>query len=220
MTKPSLVTAFALLLAVAVSFAADKPVEKPADAPAAPKADGKDNGFVSLFNGKDLAGWQVTNCKAGVEDGNLVIQEGNGLVRTDKYYGDFVLELEWKNRQAAKFDSGIFIRAVPKKFSRWPAKWQINLLQGQEGSLVGHKEGKAVNLAKAGEWNKLKVTCIGKTAEAEVNGKPAWKVGDIEPAVGFVGIQVEVQAGGQFEFRNIRIKPITPAVDEPKEKEE
>ena len=44
------------------------------------------------------------------------------------------------------------------------------LLQGQEGSLVGHKQGKAVGLAKAGEWNKLRLTVIGKTAEAAVNG--------------------------------------------------
>ncbi|QOV88259.1 3-keto-disaccharide hydrolase [Humisphaera borealis] len=213
MTNRFLATLLIAVLSTPAVFAADKPAE-------ATKPAGKDDGFVSLFNGKDLAGWIVSNCKAGVENGSLVIQEGNGLIRSEKLYGDFVLELEWKNRQAEKFDSGIFIRAVAKKFSRWPAKWQINLLQGQEGSLVGHKDGKALGLAKAGEWNKLQVTCIGKTAEAQVNGKPAWKVGDIEPAVGFVGIQVEVTAGGQFEFRNIRIKPITPPMDEPKATEE
>ena len=218
MTNRLFATLLIALLSAPAVFAADKPADKAPETPAKP--DAKDDGFVSLFNGKDLAGWIVSNCKAGVENGSLVIQEGNGLVRSEKLYGDFVLELEWKNRQAEKFDSGIFIRAVAKKFSRWPAKWQINLLQGQEGSLVGHKDGKALGLAKAGEWNKLRVTCIGKTAEAEVNGKPAWKVADIEPAVGFVGIQVEVTAGGQFEFRNIRIKPITPPMDEPKPADE
>jgi hypothetical protein len=35
----------------------------------------KDDGFVPLFDGKTLNGWVVTGCKAGVEDGNLVILE-------------------------------------------------------------------------------------------------------------------------------------------------
>src|SRR5687767_3168085 len=71
---------------------AKRAVEAKPAAGAQPAA-GKDDGFVSLFDGKSLDGWVVTNCKAAVEGGSLVILEGNGLVRSDKVYGDFVLEL-------------------------------------------------------------------------------------------------------------------------------
>ena len=212
MTAPRIAALLALTLSGCVLLAEDKKAaEKPADKP--------EEGFVSLFNGKDTTGWVVTACKVAAENGNLVALEGNGFVRSEKQYGDFVLELEWKNRQAAKFDSGIFFRSVLPlpKGRRWPNQWQVNLLQGKEGELVGHKQGKAAGLATAGEWNKLRLTVVGKTAEAQVNGKPAWKVEDIEPAVGYIGLQVEVPAGGQFEFRNIRVKPLTPPVDPPAE---
>ena len=212
MTAPRLAALLAITLSGCVLLAEDKKAaDKAGDQP--------EQGFVSLFNGKDTTGWVVTACKVAAENGNLVALEGNGFVRTEKQYGDFVLELEWKNRQAAKFDSGIFFRSVLPlpKGRRWPNQWQVNLLQGKEGELVGHKQGKAAGLATAGEWNKLRLTVVGKTAEAQVNGKPAWKVDGIEPAVGYIGLQVEVPAGGQFEFRNIRVKPLTPPVDPPAE---
>ena len=212
MTAPRLAALLALTLSGCVLLADEK---KPADA----RGDKPEAGFVPLFNGKDTTGWVITACQVEVQDGNLVATEGNGFVRSEKQYGDFVLELEWKNRQPAKYDSGVYFRSVLPlpKGRRWPNQWQVNLLQGKEGELVGHKQGKAVGLAKGGEWNKLRLTVVGKTAEAQVNGKPAWKVEDIEPAQGYIGLQVEVPAGGQFEFRNIRVKPLTPPIDPPAE---
>ncbi len=178
--------------------------------PPAAAASPADDGFVPLFDGKSLEGWVVTDCKAAVEDGKLVILEGNGFVRTEKRYGDFVLELEWKNRKPEKFDSGVFFRAnLPAAGKPWPTNYQINLLDGQEGTLVYHKLGKAAGLAKAGEWNRMRLSATGATAVLEVNGKPAWKVEDLKNLDGHIGIQVEVPGGGQFEFRNIRVKALT-----------
>ena len=39
----------------------------------------------------------------------------------------------------------------------------------------------------------------------EINGQPAWKVAGVEPASGYLGFQSEVDKGGQFEFRDIRV---------------
>jgi hypothetical protein len=100
--------------------------------------------------------------------------------------------------QAEKYDSGVYFRSpmpLPKG-RRWPNQWQVNLLQGKEGELVGHKQGKAAGLAQNGEWNKLRLTSSGKTAEATVNGKPAWKVEDIEPAAGTSGCRSRCPAAG------------------------
>ena len=220
----AIVIASACFLAFAPASGADpentKVSEKPGDNTAAQaahsSADKSDaDGFVPLFDGKSLDGWVVTNCKAGVEDGNMVVLEGNGLVRTDKAYGDFVLELEWKNRQAENYDAGVFFRAEPPRRGPWPGRYQINLLQGQEGTLVYHAKGKAAGLARGGDWNRLRLTATGTTAELEINGKPAWKVDDIKSPTGIIGIQVEVPKGGQFEFRNIRVKPLTPPTPVP-----
>ena len=49
---------------------------------------------VSLFDGKTLAGWTLVTCEATVDDGDIFIKAGNGLVQTEKKYGDFIFE--WK----------------------------------------------------------------------------------------------------------------------------
>src|SRR5712672_2630779 len=118
----------------------------------------KPAGFrTSLFNGKDLAGWHVTGCKAAVEDGNLVILEGDGFVRTDHRYTDFVLELDWKARRTEKYDSGIYFRSeLPEAGKPWPKQYQINLKQGDEGNCIGVKEARSTGLIKAGDWNHFK----------------------------------------------------------------
>jgi len=165
------------------------------------------DGFTkSLFNGKDLSGWHVTRCEAGVEDGKLVLQNGNGFVRADHRYKDFVLELDWKARKAEKWDSGIYFRSeLPGATGReWPKKYQVNLAQGMEGNVKDLK-GESKGLIKDGEWNHFKLTVIGHTAELEINGKPAWKVDGVEPLDGYVGLQCETPVGGQFEFKDIKI---------------
>ncbi len=160
----------------------------------------------SLFNGRDLDGWQVTACDATVEDGLLVLKAGDGLVRSNERHGDFVLELDWRARRAANYDAGIYIRAdSPPEGKPWPTRYQVNLKQGDEGNIGPLKGAKSSGLIKSGEWNHFKLTVVGATAELEINGKPAWKATGLENADGYIGLQSEVDGGGQFEFRNIEI---------------
>ena len=57
--------------------------------------DQQPSGFTaSLFDGETLNGWQVTGCEAAVEDGVILLKAGNGLVRSDHRYSDFVLDLD------------------------------------------------------------------------------------------------------------------------------
>ena len=49
--------------------------------------------WVSLFNGKDLTGWEkVHDVTVDVNEGNLRIVKGMGWLRTAKEYGDCVVE--------------------------------------------------------------------------------------------------------------------------------
>ncbi|HUY92946.1 MAG TPA: DUF1080 domain-containing protein [Pirellulales bacterium] len=166
-----------------------------------------DDGFaMSLFNGRNLDGWVVTGCKAGVEDGLLVLQEGDGLVRSEHDYGDFVLELDWRARKGEAWDSGVYFRAdVPAAGKPWPSRYQANLEQGKEGNVKNLKGAESSGLTKPGEWNHFRLRVVGSQAELQLNGKPAWKVDGVKPARGYVGFQAEIAKGGQFEFRNIRI---------------
>ena len=160
---------------------------------------------VSLFNGKDLTGWTVEKCEAAVDNGDILIQDGNGLVQSEKQYGDFVLEFEWKALAEDNWDSGVYFRydSVPKN-KVWPPKYQANLRKGLEGNVEGLEGAKSEGLIKAHEWNTFKLTVKGDTAEMEINGKPAWKGKGLEgPASGFVAFQAEVPTGGQHRFRNI-----------------
>jgi hypothetical protein len=162
---------------------------------------------VALFDGKTFTGWTVLTCEAVVDDGNIFLKAGNGLVQTERKYGDFILELEFKALKAEKFDSGIYFRydSIPPK-RPWPARYQVNLKQGDMTNVAGLKGAKSEDLTKHGEWNRLKLTVRGTQAELEVNGKPAWKGEGLEgPKEGFISLQAEVPAGGQYRFRNIFI---------------
>jgi hypothetical protein len=78
-------------------------------------ADKPEDGWVNLFNGKDLAGWVQRGGKARykVEDGQIVgttvPDTGNSFLCTRRDYGDFLLELEFKVQ--APLNSGVQIRS-------------------------------------------------------------------------------------------------------------
>jgi 3-keto-disaccharide hydrolase len=81
----------------------------------APAAAAEGDGWVSLFNGKDLSGWVQRGGKAkySVEDGEIVGRSvpntSNSFLCTKKDYGDFVLELEFK--VDPNLNSGVQIRS-------------------------------------------------------------------------------------------------------------
>ena len=173
------------------------PFVRPANAAPAPR--------VALFDGKTLTGWSVLKCEASVVDGQIFLQAGNGLVQTQKKYGDFVLELEWKALKSDKWDSGIYFRydSVPEK-KAWPPRYQVNLRQGDEGNVGGLKGATSKGLFQDHAWNRLKLTVRGTTAKLEVNGQLAWEADGLAgPKEGFIALQAEVPAGGQHHFRNI-----------------
>jgi Domain of Unknown Function (DUF1080) len=86
-----------------------------------------EEGFVSIFNGKDLKGWKVSaktghsqkskNQSGGkwvVEDGALIGSQdepaNGGIIITEQKYGDFEVALEMKNDDGP--DSGLFLRSA------------------------------------------------------------------------------------------------------------
>ena len=157
-----------------------------------------------LIHNGQLDGWIVTGCEVTVADGVLTLKSGDGFVRSDHRYRDFILELEWRTTKADAWDSGIYIRSdLPRDGQKWPDRYQINLLKGNEGNLIGVEGARSQGLSVDGQWNKMKVTVTGRRVKMEMNDKPAWEAEGLDNERGYIGFQAEVTQGGIFEFRNI-----------------
>lgn len=160
----------------------------------------------SLLSSPALEGWVVTGCEVEFKDGVLLAKGGNGLVRTENRYRDFVLELDYRALKKDTYDAGIYLRCeLPPEGKPFPTQHQVNLKQGDEVNLIRFPKAKSTGLVKVGEWNHVKLTVVGETVKAEINGKPAWETDGMTARDGYVGLQVEVPLGGQFEYKNIAV---------------
>ena len=160
----------------------------------------------SLFDTQSLAGWTVENgCKATVKDGLLLLEEGNGWLRSDHTYSDFVMHVEWKALQAANYDAGIYIRSARDGKPSPKPTYQVNLLQGKEGNIGNLPGAESTGLVKPGDWNVFDLRVVGDKVSLKINGQPAYAVAGLQQPDGHIGFQVEVPKGGQFLLRNIRI---------------
>jgi len=160
-----------------------------------------------LFDGSSLDGWTVENgCQVEVRDGQLLLKAGNGWLRSHWTFADFKLHLEWKALQARRFDAGVYLRAG-RAGRPFPKRgYQVNMLQGQVGTVIGIPDGKASGLARpAGEWNTFDIELVGDRIRTHVNGRLAYEARGLKIACGHLGLQVEVPQGGQFLVRNLRV---------------
>jgi hypothetical protein len=157
-----------------------------------------------LFNGETLDGWKVEgNAQIAVQDGMLHLQSGNGWLRSEHQYSDFILYVEWKAMQSETYDSGIYIRA-PSGAGPYPkGGHQINLREGREGNISDIKGAESVGLIKPGQWNAFEIKVTGDRVATAINGQLAYDVSGVRASIGHVGIQVEVPKGGQFLIRKV-----------------
>lgn len=74
------------------------------------------DGFVPLFNGRDLSGWVNANCAPetwSVRDGVIhCTGQPTCALRTERQYENFILEAEWRHLKSGG-NSGIFIWGTP-----------------------------------------------------------------------------------------------------------
>jgi len=90
-------------------------------------------GFVDLFNGKDLAGWVNVNTDPGtwsVRDGQIVCSgHPIGVMRSERQYENFVLHVEWMHVEPGG-NSGVFIwsNARPGE-NRLPDGVEVQMLE-------------------------------------------------------------------------------------------
>ena len=173
-----------------------------------------EDGFSSLFNGKDLSGWVIENKgKFSVKNGAIFLDRGAGWLRSEKTYQDFELRLDFRFVSKGA-DSGIFLRAS-KEGSNWPAKnYQVQTMDNESIAAVYATALDRVKMKRdadvmrkvrktGGEWQSYVITVKGDHAEVQLNGALITIADGLTVQPGHIGLQGE---GGQLEFKNIRIR--------------
>lgn len=197
------------------------------------------DGFITLFNGRDLSGWQPA-LNWTVEDGILTLknrtdhQEHNdNYLWTTGVYGDFVADLDFKITQGT--NSGVFLRTSnPKDPVQTGIEIQVAsvapgrpLGKGSNGGIYDLVAPKT-NPLKPDDWNHYTITCQGPRISVVLNGEPVSEANlDLwtelhknpdgsankfdKPAKDFArsGYFGLQDHGTPVWYRNIRIKPLT-----------
>jgi 3-keto-disaccharide hydrolase len=172
-----------------------------------------------IFNGKDLAGWQVPDPNPfwRVVDGVLIgendaARKGHVLY-TKKPYKDFIIEME--ARWSGEIDSGIMLREPELQL-------QIGISRSLKKDMTcsfytNAKEkypeaGQAKDLEKflkPGDWNQIRLQAKGDTFTAWLNGQKVVEYKDSRfPNPYAIGLQIHPGLVMKIEFRNIRLKDL------------
>lgn len=195
------------------------PEQPEAAEPESPMAD--ESGWISLFNGQDLTGWQnaadpTAENRWLVEDGCLTNMDHANNTRTVDEWKDFDLQLQYKTVVGG--NSGVFLRGrVEIQILDSYGKEAVDT--GDNGGIYG-QFAPLVNASKpAGEWNLLEATYVGDMLTAKLNGLLIHDNRQITAVTGAAlpgGVNdpgpLMLQGDhGKVWFRNIKVRPVAPA---------
>ena len=157
-----------------------------------------EDGFVSMFNGNDLSGWQglvenpvarkkmdskqlakkqtEANLKVAsnwsVKDGCIVFNGAGDNLCSVKQYGDFEMVVDW--RITKKGDSGIYLRGSPQ-VQIWDISRVEDGAQVGSGGLYNNQKNADKPLKVAdnpvGEWNTFRIKMVGEKVTVILNGE-------------------------------------------------
>lgn len=184
----------------------------PADDSVTPVAENQASGpgeWVTLFDGSDLARWNVIgDANWRITNDYVEADSGNGFLVSDLEYDDFELTLEfWVTLEA---NSGVFIRCQDPQQIGADNCYEVNIFDTRPDQT--YRSGSIVNFAApsstvntGGRWNEFHIVADGARLQVTLNG------------VTTVDIEDETYAGGPFAlqygagtviFRNVRARTL------------
>ncbi|MEO5602042.1 MAG: DUF1080 domain-containing protein [Cyclobacteriaceae bacterium] len=155
-------------------------------------------GFESIFNGKDLTGWQglvenpivrskmtrevlakkqnEANAKSkeswSVKDGAIYFTGNGANLCTIRPYGDFEMLVDWKISRDG--DSGIYLRGSPQVQIWDPTGKEQASTKVGSGGLFNNEKNRSTPLVVAdnpvGEWNTFRINMVGDLVTVHLNG--------------------------------------------------
>jgi hypothetical protein len=180
-----------------------------------------DDGFVPLFNGKDLTGWKLRNPNGKnfwvVEDGILKNKVPPGEHGTDliseKKFKNFIVKYEYMVPDGS--NSGFYLRG----------RYEIQILgdyksgktsKGSNGAIYAFKAPDVFASKPGNEWQTVEATLIGNKVTVILNGKkihdnveiPGPTGGELDRNVNEPGPIMLQGDHGVVAFRNIKIKEL------------
>ncbi|WP_424276832.1 3-keto-disaccharide hydrolase [Eudoraea sp.] len=190
----------------------------------------KDNTpWTPLFDGETLNGWTIKGGEAHytVRDeiivGSTVHDTPNTFLTTDRMYGDFILELDYK--VDSTMNSGIQIRSnsfphyrngrvhgyqieIDPSDRAWSAGIYDEARRGWLNTMDNNP--KAQQAFKQNDWNHYRIEALGDTLKTWINDVPAAYLIDDKTSSGFIGLQVhsigeDQKEGTEIQWKNIRI---------------
>ena len=192
-----------------------------------------EKGFVTLFDGKSLAGWKLVRGHGPgyiVKDGVLVCPaDGGGNLMTEKEYSNFIFRFEFKTEPGG--NNGVGIRAPLEGDAAYQAM-EIQILddaherykgkirsEQHHGSIYDVIPARTGYLKPAGEWNEEEITADGSRIRVTLNGviildadlnnvreeAALKKHPGLKNKSGRIGF---LGHGSLVEFRNIRIRAL------------
>ncbi len=183
-----------------------------------------EEGFVPLFNGKDLSGWKGEEKLWKVEKGEIVgSTEGltlphNSFLMTEAEYADFVLRMKVKLRN---HNSGIQIRSeeLPEYAMKGyqadlAEKTFFGMLYEEQGrgfmdywkKMSPEDQAKIHATGKQGDWNEFELRCEGDRLVITLNGKVTCDIRDPQGAKkGRIGLQLHAGPAMEVRFKDVSI---------------
>jgi hypothetical protein len=193
-------------------------------APRTPRPKPYETGWVSLFNGQDLAGWvKIGNEKWEVEDGTIHgqgITKDYGYLQTEKMYKDFHLSLRFKCE--AEGNSGVFVHAEFKPGTATITQgmqFEIDrALNHHTGGLYG--DGRQwiawpapefETVLRPTDWNDYLLIVEGNRYIARLNGVLILDFTDPTPKSfdGHIALQLHSGGLGNMRFKDISIRDLS-----------
>lgn len=180
-------------------------------------------GYMPLFNGRDLDGWEGNPALWKVEGGSIVgstdgvppIAGNTFLIYQRQKFQDFELRADIKLRNG---NSGIQFRS--DALDNWVVKglqadaadgnWWGSIYdeKGTRGVIVNGWKGKAETVVKKDDFNELRLYCKGGTVRITVNGMVTAELTGETPRSGVIALQVHRGPPMRVEVKNLRIKKL------------
>ena len=175
----------------------------------------------SLFNGKNLDGWNIHGTELWyVENGILICEsgpdKGYGYLSTEKFYDDFDLTVEFK--QEANGNSGVFIRSTFEGTK--VSGWQVEVAPpGSDTGGVYESYGRGWlikpdkekdKVLKMGKWNKMRIRVVGNQIQSWLNGTSMISLEDelIGKGKGSIALQIHDGGGIKVRWRNLLVNEL------------
>lgn len=180
-------------------------------------------GFVLLFNGRDIDKWDgdpklwkvERNVIVGSTEGVSPLKTNSFLTYKGDRFRDFELRFDIRLRN---HNSGVQFRS--EQFPNWVVKglqadaaenaWWGSIYDegGKRGVIVNGWKDKAESVVKAGDWNEYSIFCKGGNVRLKVNGTLTAELSNEIPKDGIIALQLHAGPPMRVEFRNLRIKKL------------